>query len=245
MAGLDCKDWYLKNSGTDEAPIWGWRVADRIYHQTNSIFVKRQCKPHEQVLNSRGDIAQGLFNWERLGNERDALEFIAKNTTIPVPRVLELSEEEGARCLTMEAQILRDNVDDFMYEVVLPQLASLRSHRLGQISGVVFAPPFVDDVDGTPRWEARHWEPKVSNVARYVYSHNDLAKQNIIAHPGTLKVVSIIDWEYSGFFPEGFEVAQWQHDPGDDKDEGLRRIAMQIVFRIHFDSVINTYHCCS
>lgn len=95
MAGLDCRDWDLKNSGTDEAPIWDWRVVDRIYHQTNSIFIKRQCKPHEQIRNSRGGIAQGLFNRERLGNERDALEFIAKNTTIPVPPVLELSEEEG------------------------------------------------------------------------------------------------------------------------------------------------------
>ena len=245
MVGLDCTDWYPRNSGTDEEPIWNWRVADRIYHQINSIFLKRQCRPHEQVMNFRGGVAQGLFNWERLGNERDALEFIAKNTTIPVPRVLELSEEEGARYLTMKAvkgepmldlmgtltsadqQILRENVDDFIYEVFLPQLASLRSNRLGQISGVLFAPPFVNAVDGTPTGEAKHWEPKVSNVARYVYCHNDLAKQNIIIDPETLKVVSIIDWEYSVFFPEGFEFAHWQHDRGDDtNEEGLRRIAM-------------------
>ena len=114
-----------------------------------------------------------------------------------------------------------------MYGVVLPQLESLRSNRLGQISGVLYTPPFVDSVDGTERWDARAWKPKISNVARYVYCHNDLAKQNLIVDPKTVKVVSVIDWEYSGFFPEGFGFPHWQHDRGDNTDEeGLRRIAM-------------------
>lgn len=126
-----------------------------------------------------------------------------------------------------DQQILRENVDDFIYGVLLPQLASLRSNRLDQISGGVFAPGFVNLVDGTPVGEARHWEPKVSNVALYVYCHNDLDKQNIIVDPETLKVISIIDWEYSGFFPEGFEFAHWQHNRSDDtSEEGRRRVAV-------------------
>lgn len=38
-----------------------------------------------------------------------------------------------------------------------------------------------------------------------VFCHNDLSTHNVIVDPSTLKVNAIIDWEYSGVFPEVFE----------------------------------------
>ena len=199
-------DWSFKTSGTEEAPIHEWRTVDRIYRSTPTTFTKRQCKPHESVRAVHGGVAEGRFNRERLENERDALEFIAKNTSIPVPRVLEWSVEEGVAAISLEKikgecmlelvdsltaaeqQTLQDNVEKFVHEVVLPQLARLRSNRLGQISGALFPPNFVNSVDRRPTWN-----PKVSNVARYVYCHNDLAQQNLMIDPDTLKVVALID----------------------------------------------------
>ena len=222
---LDTFSAEVTKSGTPDDPHYDWRLSDRIYKLTSTTFTKRQCRPHERVRNSRGGVAEHPFNRERLENERDSLRFIAEKTNIPVPRVIEWSEEEGAGALTVEAvqgelmkdlmhkipiadrETLKQNVDTFLLEVVLPQLAALRSTRLGQLSGVLVPPPRVSNLDHRPVWE-----PKVSNIPRYVYCHNDLARQNIMIDPKTLQVVSIIDWEYSGFFPAEFEYQFWHRN---------------------------------
>lgn len=103
-------------------------------------------------------------------------------------------------------QLLMKNVDDYIYNIVLPQLASLRSRTLGQLSGVVVPPPRITSRDHRPVWQ-----PKTSNLARYVYCHNDLSQQNIVVDPKTLQVTSIIDWEHSGFFPTEFEKQFWKY----------------------------------
>lgn len=38
-----------------------------------------------------------------------------------------------------------------------------------------------------------------------VFSHNDLNVDNVIVDPDTLKIKAIIDWEYAGFYPPGFD----------------------------------------
>ena len=38
-----------------------------------------------------------------------------------------------------------------------------------------------------------------------VFSHNDLSAANVIVDPDTLKINAIIDWEYAGFYPLGFD----------------------------------------
>ena len=213
---------FIKKSGTELEPVYDWRVGDRIYKLTETTFTKRQPKPHERERNIHGDWAEYPWVRERLENERDALIFISKNTTIPVPRVLDWYEDEGAGTLVVEAvqgyvmdelmdtlppekrQILKKNVDDYMYNYVLPQLAALRSKRVGALSGIAMPPPRVHAWDDRTVWQVR-----TSNVAKYVYCHNDLSRHNIFVDPETLQVVSIIDWEYSGFYPPEFERQIW------------------------------------
>lgn len=101
---LDDFDSEVRQSGTPSDPIYDWRLSDRIYRLTNTTFTKRQCKPEEKVRSRfGGHINEQRWNSERLENERDLLKFIAENTSIPVPRVLEWSVEEGAASLTVEA----------------------------------------------------------------------------------------------------------------------------------------------
>ncbi|KAL9127122.1 MAG: hypothetical protein Q9217_003948 [Psora testacea] len=233
-------------SGTESDPIYDWQVGDRHYTLTSSTFTKRQLFPHEQTLNIHGEAAQHPFSRERLENERDALLYIARNTKIPVPRVLGWSNVDGVGCLTMEAlhgamliNILDDdseylspadkvalerNVNTFVYETVLPELKRLRSRTLGQLSGIVFPPPRVSAFDDRPSWQ-----PKVLTTERYVYCHNDLAQQNIVVEPKTLEVISLIDWEYSGFFPPEFEKPFWLDPSGNgrvDEEESRRLVAL-------------------
>ncbi|KAL8728686.1 MAG: hypothetical protein Q9166_005250 [cf. Caloplaca sp. 2 TL-2023] len=231
-----------------------WRVGDRHYTVTAwplhpgdppSRFIKRQLRPHERIIRYDGEPALGYFNIERLENERNALNFIAQNTTIPVPRVLDWSvDEDGTASLTMETvggrimtDLLRDddlteeekatlkrNVESFMQDVVLPQLGKLRSKSMGQLGGVLFMPPRIERVHNASHPNgARAWPAKQAATERYIYCHNDLATQNVVIHPDSLDVKCLIDWEYSGFFPPGFEFPYWRYTRDDyimwDNDE--------------------------
>lgn len=214
---------YRVVSGTEDDPVYDWELPDRHFTWSATTFVKRQLRPNEQKLNMRGGKLEYPFNRERLENEHDALQFIAKNTTIPVPKVLDWSvDANGTASLTMETvhgrlmlgllgtlgeedkRRLHRNVDAFMYDTVLPQLAKLRSKSLGQLNGVVFPPPRVIACD-----DRKFWRSSTASTDHYVFCHNDLAQHNIMIDPDTLKVVSLIDWEYAGFFPPEFEFHFW------------------------------------
>ncbi|KAL9634841.1 MAG: hypothetical protein Q9164_003839 [Protoblastenia rupestris] len=236
----------IVNSGTESDPIYNWQTCDRHYSLNSSTFTKRQVYPHEQTLNVHGEVAQHPFNRERLENERNALLYIARNTKIPVPRVLDWSDVDGVGCLTMETlhgktlinildddnvetspadkATLKRNVNSFVYDTVLPELGKLRSRSLGQLNGAVFPPPRVSSFDHRPSWQS-----KALATERYVYCHNDLAQQNIVVDPQTLEVISLIDWEYSGFFPAEFEKPFWLDSSvsgQDDEEESRRLVAL-------------------
>ncbi|KAL8828499.1 MAG: hypothetical protein Q9170_006573 [Blastenia crenularia] len=83
---------------------WEWAISDRVYELRASTFTKRQLRAHERTWNPRTeDFEQYAFNKERLENEKDALIFIARQTTIPVPRFINWSvDDDGVASLTME-----------------------------------------------------------------------------------------------------------------------------------------------
>ncbi|KAK4145837.1 uncharacterized protein C8A04DRAFT_26316 [Dichotomopilus funicola] len=46
---------------------------------------------------------------------------------------------------------------------------------------------------------------KEGGGGQFVLCHNDLAQQNVLVDPKTLKIKAIIDWEFAGFWPPWFE----------------------------------------
>ena len=138
-----------------------WHTGERHYTCTPfpsqpgdppSRFIKRQLGPHEIITRYDGEPALGYYNRDRLENERNAMIFIAQNTSIPIPRVLDWSvDDHGTASLTMETiqgqtmdglldgdnhtdkekALLMRNVESFMNDVLFPQLARLRSRTLG------------------------------------------------------------------------------------------------------------------
>ncbi|KAI4256036.1 MAG: hypothetical protein LQ352_002268 [Teloschistes flavicans] len=200
-----------------------YNTAERYYTIMPDVFIKRQAKAHEvRYRKIDGKVAEHPFNRQRIENERDAIAFISRNTSIPVPRILEWSDEDGVGCLTYETlkgetlgniygdldpeaqQRLGDNVTKFIREVLLLELNRLRSKTMGQLSGVVFPPPRITGYDQRPEWQSR-----TSSTDRYVYCHNDLDTQNFMIDKETLEVEAVIDWEYSGFFPPQMEFPFW------------------------------------
>ena len=52
---------------------------------------------------------------------------------------------------------------------------------------------------------------KQASAERYTLCHNDLARGNIVIHSDSFEVKYILDWEYAGFFPPGFEFLYWRY----------------------------------
>ena len=185
-------------SGPEHDLTVDWTVVDRHYTGSSSTFTKRQCTPAEQLLNNNGEVATYPFTRERLENERDALKFIAQSTTIPVPRIIAWSDIDGIGSLTVETipgksagdiitngtdedvQKVKRNVESFMTCTVLPQLARLRSKRLGQLGNIVIPPPRVTLWDHRPSWPIQ-----TSSRARYIFCHNDLSLHNVLVDPNS------------------------------------------------------------
>ncbi|KAK6002450.1 hypothetical protein QM012_002088 [Aureobasidium pullulans] len=185
-------------------------TADRKYFKTKTAFVKRSLRPQEwQVSAFLGKIIVPRLGEERLLNEAAALEFVAANTTIPVPKVLACFEDDGAVYLTTEVIDARrmDELSDSDRAVIakeletyIAQLRTLTSSNLGGCSGLAIPPYRV--WQETPRDE---WKFRPSDTEDYVFCHMDLSQQNVLVCHDELKIRAIIDWEYSGFWPEKFE----------------------------------------
>ncbi|KAJ3496778.1 hypothetical protein NLG97_g2404 [Lecanicillium saksenae] len=105
------------------------------------------------------------------------------------------------------------NALTFVNETVLPRLAAPRSNERSLDCFVM--PPSWLCPDMDPPWVGKaSWKTLLLKTADYVFQHGDLAAHNILIDPSTLKVTSIIDWEYAGFYPPGMDL--WPGSLDDD-----------------------------
>ena len=223
-----------------------WEIAaDRHYTLTSTTFTKRQLRQHERYTNYKGELVTVPWSRERLENERDTLIFISQNTTIRVPRFLNFSLEGDVASVTMEAvngelmdelaktlnkedqETLNSNVLSYINHTVLPQLKKLRSRTLGSLRGIIVPPYRLQAKD-----KRTHWPSRKSGTEKYVYCHNDLAQHNILVNRETLQVASIIDWEFSGFYPEDFEFPFWLIPRANRVDWGNEDPAIERVINL-------------
>ncbi|CAK7266802.1 hypothetical protein SEPCBS57363_002277 [Sporothrix epigloea] len=121
------------------------------------------------------------------------------------------------------------NVTAQMESDILPQLRRLRRKFIGSADPdlPVTVPSFLW------RWrDTRVWPRIESKEDDFVFEHNELDQRNILVDPETFRIVSIIDWEAAGFFPEDWELLKWKSKEvsGDRfrlEDEASRR---QLIF---------------
>lgn len=188
--------------------------------------VKRELKENELRRTSAVDVIYPYWRKERLLNEAATLEFIASNTSIPVPRctlytkdgLLHLETERLTNGILLE-EVNEDNkiaaiaaVEDQMQSTILPQLRSLRRKCVGSVDDKlpVFPPQRVYGLD------RRSWPRISSETADFVLCHNDLGPQNIFVDSDSFQIVGIIDWEFAGFFPPYFELPLWRERDWND-----------------------------
>ncbi|WEW57273.1 hypothetical protein PRK78_002738 [Emydomyces testavorans] len=103
---------------------------------------------------------------------------------------------------------------NFITTSVLPQLRELKSATIGSLTGTVMLTPRASEF--SPHRE-KSWPARASFGPEYSFCHNDLSLDNILIDPDTREVKAIIDWEYSGFYPPGFEAPLWTMRPATEK----------------------------
>lgn len=181
---------------------------ERKYYQRGQIFTKRSLRPRKYRTGYR-ELHIPRVGKERLMNEAMSLRYIREMTNIPVPTVYCDFEDDQAYYLMIEyvdgvgMSELRDWQKTTVLEELhqhLTTLKNLRSKHIGGPSGIVVPPYRV-----TRSTENDDWALQSSETDKYIFCHNDLSQQNIIVDPETLKIEAIIDWEYSGFYPDFFE----------------------------------------
>lgn len=199
-------------------PIESWTNHEREFRIHPNSFSKRSFRPSEyRVYRPNPPPYVPPMGIERLQNEAACLEFVRRNTTIPVPAVLEAYSEDGSFVLVTErlfgvtmCKLSPDDQAVVMEEVEthLVALRGLRSDTIGGLSGVVCPPRRgAQYFPGDVRWEARK-----GGEGEFGFCHGDLSQTNVIVDPETLKVEGIVDWEYAGFWPEFFETPYFR-DP--------------------------------
>ncbi|KAG6083569.1 hypothetical protein E4U15_001947 [Claviceps sp. LM218 group G6] len=205
-------------------------VTRRIsYYYTTKVFVKRQPHTDELGLDCFGNPAVRPYIADRLRNEAAVLQFLAKHTTIPVPEFLDLWEENGLvhlKTALVENGVELRNVDESLLSTaimsvtaqlesdILPQLRRLRRNFMGSPN------PELPVIPPHRLWrpkEKRVWPSMTKDTDEYVLCHTDLDRQNILVDPNTFKIVSILDWETAGFFPQEWELPLWTVDGPQEK----------------------------
>ncbi|KAG6095088.1 hypothetical protein E4U14_008331 [Claviceps sp. LM454 group G7] len=213
------------------------------YYYTTKVFVKRQPHIDELGLDVYGDPIVNPYIADRLRNEAAVLQFVAKHTTIPVPKFLDLWEENGLvhlKTALVENAVELRNVDESLLPTalmsvtaqlesdILPQLRRLRRNFMGSPNPELPVIP--------PRrrlWRAKEkrvWPSMMKDTDEYVLCHTDLDRQNILVDPNTFKIVSILDWETAGFFPQEWELPLWTVDGPQEKCRMTREAHHREIF---------------
>ena len=179
------------------------------YMESYGAFVKRSLRPREWQTNWQGKMHVPRIPVERIRNEIESLKFIRKVTNIPVPRVLAAFPDDSSYVLVMEymqgvpLKTLESREKEIGFAEIanhLDTLRTLKSNRMGGITGLILPPYRVLLETKNDEWQVAH-----SDIEEYAFCHNDLSQSNVLVNPDTLKITAILDWEYSGFYPPQFE----------------------------------------
>jgi aminoglycoside phosphotransferase len=168
-------------------------------------------------------------------SEAETMQFIAAHTTIPVPHVCEDSgTTDGSITMEYIEGERLDKVWNQLHEEqklaiasnlkgMLLELRSLKGHHIGSVNNgkaidgrrFDFSGGPFDNEDAFNQFLLSDAYPSTAKILRdialrslrtdheIVFTHGDFAPRNILVKDG--KITGILDWEYSGWYPEYWE----------------------------------------
>jgi hypothetical protein len=216
------------------------RLLFKTYTWTEHSFIKSEHAPSERPNDIYGKPIIWKWGAQRLLNEAAALELIATNTTIPVPKVLSCKKDDrGVMRLEMERKsgiVCKDvgqecrmtpGQDDHADHGFCLRCEEIAFAKVNAFVETVVLPQLRNMTSSKtglngfvippPRIEQLYerdvWVSKQApSGEEYVFGHYDLSRSNILLHPRTLDVECIVDWECAGYFPVELEQFLWRLD---------------------------------
>lgn len=172
--------------------------------------------------------------------EMSMMDYIRKNTTIPVPKILEFREDDDMVEIIMErvhGTTLREALNTLSTQNLLKicdqlhgyirQMQSLKNNTINNQSTDIFYPKPYNDMVDTKDFND-YWFDRLSGILHkdkvefirpllrddydLVFCHGDLNVDNILVDDD-LNICCILDWEYAGFFPVFWEYVRMHNVP--------------------------------
>lgn len=197
--------------------VFWWKVTI----DDKKCFMKRNTEPSEFEFNEFNHRLFASVNTANIiRNEKLALDYIRKHTSIPVPKVVFYLDEGSRVYLATEfvegvelAEIEDPAGKQKAIEQVDAYVRELETHKSNKIRGFGF------DICLPPCAEALEMPSTVSRFPeyddeRFVLCHGDLHDSNVIVDPKTFEVKAIIDWEYAGFYPPNVDPRRYKYGDG-------------------------------
>ena len=100
--------------------------------------------------------------------------------------------------------IAKANAEYFIQTILLPELAKLRSNKTG-LDGFVLPPAQILEYNTQLRQDV-----KTSLYKEFVFTYSNVCPDNLTIDLYTLTVKQVVNQEYSGYFPPGFQ--KWSVD---------------------------------
>lgn len=198
---------------------WSGATEEKKFWSTADVFIKSSLREDDwQRHYTTGKKYRPKMGLERAKNEAVNLKFIQTHTDIPVPKVICEYEDNGAYIIVMsrakgvpmDTLTTSDKaVVTAKMKLVMNTLHGLRSSRIGGASGLVCPPhPVLNKI---PHEECE-WFLARADSDIYVFCHMDAHMKNIYVDPVTLEITSLIDFEFSGFYPQRFDLPLYQYE---------------------------------
>jgi aminoglycoside phosphotransferase (APT) family kinase protein len=178
------------------------------------VFIKRNLTPSEYGLTTLGrQLVVPYMCVERVKNEVAAIRYVQSlNINIPTPNIRCAFEDHGRYYIITDIVpgVLMFKLPEEKKALVIKELEgyvaqmhTIKSKVMGGFLGDVIVPYRV----GRAVPQDQFLKFREATTPEFVLCHNDLSQHNVIVDETTLKVNAILDWEYAGFFPPGFDAA--------------------------------------
>ncbi|KAF2804715.1 uncharacterized protein BDZ99DRAFT_467396 [Mytilinidion resinicola] len=175
-----------------------------------------------------------------LPREEAALRLVGKLSDVPVPKVLysHYSKLDGDLFISLSPGLTLKDLWDTLNKKTKERLYHDIWSLIRKIRQILKPPEFnnfflcladgscsqnvyIKDLESPPR-------PLINNAASSVFTHGDIALQNIIVDYYTYKITGLINWEFAGWYPDYWEYLRI-HKPINDKNwrEWMDRTALQ------------------
>ncbi|KAF3482912.1 phosphotransferase family protein [Arthroderma uncinatum] len=173
------------------------------------------------------------------------MEFIAKTTTIPVPKVFETRyvqrERDTQFCIVVEyipgkplniiwKDLSEEQKTNICYQIdgYLSQLRKLTGDRImaadgGSLNVGLYQRRWLGPYDTVKEFHHSLAKGEPHNLGdnhAIHFAHADLAPRNIIVDENTGRINAIIDWERAGWYPEYWDIVRMNYDRPSKREMG-------------------------